>query len=186
MAETIECTTSTIKLELGREQFFTELYEHVFPAVARFIRKQHGSIDDAKDVFHDALIIFYEKKVAGKLEISLTEEAYVFGIVKHLWAKKTKDTRKILLSEEESFIDIAEDLETTPNANSVVAFLKLSGEKCMALLQAFYYDKKPLDHIKSTFGFSSVRSATVQKFKCLEKIRELVKNKSKQYEDFVE
>jgi DNA-directed RNA polymerase specialized sigma24 family protein len=172
MAYILESTASLTDLEVGREQFFSDLYERVFPSVAKFICKQHGSLDDAKDVFHDALIIFYEKKTAGKLEISLTNEAYVFGIVKHLWIKRSKEQQGILFTEMESFINIPSDFDTTPDTTAIVTFLKSAGVKCMALLQAFYYQKKPLDLIKSTFGFSSVRSATVQKFKCLEKIRD--------------
>lgn len=186
MKEILECTFSTINSEVEREQFFTDLYERVFPAVARFIRKQHGGIDDAKDIFHDALVIYYEKKVEGTLKISLTDEAYVFGIVKHLWIRRTKENKNILFTEDESFIDVPKDFEITPDTNSIIGFLKASGEKCMQLLQAFYYDRQPLELIKSSFGFRSVRSATVQKFKCLEKVREVVKIKSKRYEDFFE
>jgi DNA-directed RNA polymerase specialized sigma24 family protein len=171
MTDTLTSAAPLPDFKVGREQFFSELYEHVFPSVAKFVRKQHGSLDDAKDVFHDALIIFYEKKIADKLEIALTNEAYVFGIVKHLWIKRSKEQKGILLTEMESFINIPEDFDIAPNTHAILTFLKSSGEKCMALLQAFYYQKKPLDQIKSAFGFSSVRSATVQKFKCLESKR---------------
>jgi hypothetical protein len=183
MTERIQCGPD---LATSRDQFFTALYERVFPSVAGFIRKQHGSLEDAKDVFHDSLIIYYEKKLKGELKITLTPEAYIFGIAKHLWIKRSKNSKHILLTETESFIEVADDFVETPRTSSIIAFLKQSGEKCMELLQAFYYDKKPLDQIKSVFGFSTVRSATVQKFKCLEKVREVVKNKSKQYEDFFE
>jgi hypothetical protein len=40
--------------------------------------------------------------------------------------------------------------------------------------------------IAGRFGFSGERSATVQKFKCLEKVRDTIKSKSLSYEDFVE
>jgi DNA-directed RNA polymerase specialized sigma24 family protein len=173
-----------IATEFDREEFFRSLYLKMFPAVANFIRKQNGTLDDAKDVFHDALIIFYEKKVDAALEIQLTDEAYVFGIVKHLWIKKTKEAQRVLLSETESLISLPEDFESHSHADSIVTFLKSAGQKCMSLLEAFYYEKKSLDLITSAFGFSSIRSATVQKYKCLEKVRDLVKRKSKNYEDF--
>jgi hypothetical protein len=54
------------------------------------------------------------------------------------------------------------------------------------LLKSFYYDKMPMSDIGRSFGFSGERSATVQKFKCLEKVRDTVKSKALQYEDFVE
>jgi hypothetical protein len=56
----------------------------------------------------------------------------------------------------------------------------------MELLSAFYYEKEDLQKLAQRFGFSGTRSATVQKFKCLEKVRETVKQKSLQYEDFME
>ncbi|WP_282636750.1 hypothetical protein [Sphingobacterium thalpophilum] len=56
----------------------------------------------------------------------------------------------------------------------------------MSLLKSFYYDQMSLQEIADDFGFSGIRSATVQKYKCLEKIRETVKEKALLYEDFLE
>jgi hypothetical protein len=53
----------------------------------------------------------------------------------------------------------------------------------MELLQAFYYDKLAIMEISNTFGFSSPHSASVQKYKCIEKMREIVQKKSLGYED---
>jgi DNA-directed RNA polymerase specialized sigma24 family protein len=183
MIQTIKNLTGT-ETQLNRDEFFRELYLRVFPSVANFIRKQSGSLDDAKDVFHDALIIFFEKKLEGNLEIRLSDEAYLYGIVKHLWIKKSKQHQRILLTENESLISIPDDFEPEAETSAIVWFLRAAGQRCMMLLQAFYYDKESLERIKDAFGFSSIRSATVQKFKCLEKVRDLVKSKSKNYEDF--
>ncbi|HEY0741843.1 MAG TPA: hypothetical protein VGD40_10285 [Chryseosolibacter sp.] len=178
-------TQPEISVDFSRKDLFEGLYLKMFPAVARFIRRQKGSLDDAKDVFHDALIIFYEKKVTRQLEIELTDDAYVFGIVKHLWIRKTKENQRVLLSEDESGITLPDDFESDLRPDSLVSFLRMAGQKCMTLLQAFYYDRQSMDLIRSVFGFSSIRSATVQKYKCLEKVRDLVKNKSMNYEDFI-
>jgi hypothetical protein len=40
--------------------------------------------------------------------------------------------------------------------------------------------------VAQLFGFSGERSATVQKYKCIEKVRETVKQKALTYEDFLE
>jgi predicted DNA-binding protein YlxM (UPF0122 family) len=56
----------------------------------------------------------------------------------------------------------------------------------MELLRAFYYDKLSMRKIAGQFDFNSERSATVQKYKCLEKVRDIVKEKSLTYEDFLE
>jgi hypothetical protein len=37
------------------------VYEESFPSVAAFVAKMGGSLEDAKDIFHDAMVIFFEK-----------------------------------------------------------------------------------------------------------------------------
>ena len=56
----------------------------------------------------------------------------------------------------------------------------------MELLSAFYYDKLNMLEVAQKFSFSGERSATVQKHKCLEKVKSVVKQKALQYEDFFE
>lgn len=51
----------------------------------------------------------------------------------------------------------------------------------MQLLIAFYYDGLSMQDMARRFGFSGTRSATVQKHKCLEKVRAEVK-KMESYE----
>ena len=43
------------------------------------------------------------------------------------------------------------------------------------MLLAFYYSQQPLTQIAAANGYASVRSATVQKFKCLERLRDSVR-----------
>lgn len=44
-----------------REETFIKIYKVVFPPIASFVSKNGGSFEDARDVFQDALIIYYEK-----------------------------------------------------------------------------------------------------------------------------
>ena len=51
-------------------------------------------------------------------------------------------------------------------------------QECLELLTAFYYEHLPLRDIATKFGFNGTRSATVQKYKCLEKVREKIKTEA--------
>ncbi len=165
---------------------FESLYKKVFPRVAKFISSMNGSFTDAKDRFQDALVIYYEKKVDERFEITTTEEAYVLGIVRHLWVRKFKrDIKNISLEDVDGNITFNE-LEHKPNENKLLQLLERTGKKCLELLAAFYYEKKSMREIGKTFGYQSEHSAAVQKFKCLEKIRDTVKEKAMNYEDFLE
>lgn len=176
---TIETTAET------REELITRLYEICFPAVARFIQKKGGTLEDAKDLFQDGLVIYYEQVMRGNTTIQAGESQYLMGIVRHLWSRRFNEIKN-LEPLPPSVIPLENEKQAHPSIKALSKFLRESGQKCMGLLQAFYYDKISMDKVAERFGFASARSATVQKYKCLEKIRDNVKKNLMSYEDFFE
>jgi len=170
-----------------KTKMLTQLYQEVFPGVARFIHKQGGSFDDAKDVFQEALLIYYEKVIVDqKAEHG---NAYLFGIARNLWYKRHRElTVQEPLESENTYRALYELSETDqhPSFEKLLGLLMRTGQKCMELLRAFYYDKMNMQALSKQFGFAGERSATVQKYKCLEKVRDEVKTKDMRYEDFFE
>lgn len=164
---------------MERKELIKQWYTSYFPKVASFISKKGGTFEDAKDIFQESLIILYEK---SRTEIQLNEEGYLFGICKNLWFKKSKDNAKLQYEN----IDLIDEPEPSVDERRLLKLLNSAGEKCMRLLQRFYYDNQQIEVTKKEFGFSSNHSTTVQKYKCLEKIRETVKQKSLKYESFFE
>lgn len=175
------------KPAIQREKLITELYKNAFPTLAKYVSKMGGSFDDAKDVFQDALVIYYEKAVNGDLSQRTGEKAYLLGIAKHLWFKKFRDDSNNLPFDNciEGF-DITDEADEQPSTGKLMRYLETAGKKCMELLSAFYYHKLPMKEVAGLFGYAGERSATVQKYKCIEKVRETVKEQSLAYEDFIE
>lgn len=163
---------------------FAELYETAFPSVARFVGKMNGSFDDAKDIFQDALVLFYEKTQQRNFRPVVSDEAYILGIAKHLWLRKfNRDRDTVSLDKFEAEIS-PEDNTATVNESKLLQLLESTGKKCLDLLRAFYYEKLPMRNIAKAFNYSSEHSASVQKYKCIEKIRDEINTKSISYEDF--
>ena len=67
----------------------------------------------------------------------------------------------------------------------LLRFLQRAGSKCMDLLSDFYFASLSAAELAVSHGFSSAHSASVQKNKCLEKVRSIVKEKQLQHEDFM-
>ena len=174
-------------LRTNREVAFERLYEEAFPAVASLVQSLGGSQLDAEDVFQDALIVLYEKVTGQPEAIESSVNSYLLGIVKHLWIRKFREDRRFIsMNRIETEIKIPEDFYQPEDANVRLAdYLAMAGKKCMTLLEAFYYKGKSLKEIATAFGFSGIRSATVQKFKCLEKVRKQVKDKNLHYENII-
>ena len=167
----------------SRVAMITNLYEEVFPLVATYIQRKGGNLEMAKEVFQEAIVIYYEKLIGSDFKPEKDDKAYLIGIAKNRWLKYCTT---FFIHESLEYVEITEDKIPKPLTQKLLHYLKQTGEKCMDVLQAFYYEKLNMMEIAERFGYTSERSATVQKYKCLEKVRNEVKRKSLNYEDFLD
>jgi len=185
--ETIEQVSQTVQDTDDTSTLIEQLYLEAFPSVARFVRSAGGDEEEARDVFQDALIIFYEKLAAKNVLFEVSRKAYLLGICKHLWLRKARaKNSEVHLETWEQLINVPELSNPQPSATKLLALLEVAGQKCLNLLKSFYYDRLNIRQIASEYGFGSERSATVQKYKCLEKVRNEIKSKALSYEDFTD
>lgn len=87
------------------EKIIAEIYNEYFPSVRQFIYKNNGSIEDARDIFNDAIVIVLLKARENVLSIKCSLKTYVYAICRNLWLKKIK-------IDKEEFIQY-EDIENT-------------------------------------------------------------------------
>lgn len=153
------------------------LYRETFPLVARMVARDGGTLDQAKDIFHDALIILLEKQQQGGPDIKVSYKAYLAGIARILWIRQHKTHPKNTpLEQVPESLAIPGDYYSVERSTpkSLLDHLQSAGKKCLELLQAFYYEHQSMQEIASTFHFKTRHSATVQKYKCLEKLRNTI------------
>lgn len=160
---------------------FNAFYHQVFPAFAGFIKQKGGDLALAKDLFQEALLLVYEQKLRHDQPVS---EGYLFGICRHLWHQYRRQQRR-----QERWDNQTEPLTgehyQEPSSSKILTLLSRAGERCLELLTSFYYHRQSMQEIAAAFGFSGERSATVQKYKCLEKVRDQVQQNQWTYEDFL-
>ncbi|WP_317898849.1 RNA polymerase sigma factor [Aurantibacillus circumpalustris] len=164
------------------EELFVHAYKTTFQKVATFIKKMGGTFEEAKDIFQDSLVIYYEKRIIPGRAVQDSESNYITGIAKHLWYKKYREDKPLRSLNILPELSLEEDEPKI--SENILRFVERSGKKCLELLQCFYYDKLSMKDIAERFGFSGERSATTQKYKCIEKIRDAVKERSLTKEDF--
>jgi len=183
----MESQTITYTPLVDKEVQMEDLYQNCFPVVARFVSQLHGTFADAKDIFQDALVIYLARSGREDLADVDHPQRYLLGIAKHLWIHKYKErARYIRLDSFEASLSIPSDFYPSVSEERLLAFLQSTGKKCLGLLRDFYYRRLTMKQIALKNGYGSEHSATVQKYKCIEKIRETIKDKSMTYEDFFE
>jgi RNA polymerase sigma factor (sigma-70 family) len=170
-------TALRVALLANRAQALTRLYRQAFPLVRRYVCRHGGTDQDAQDVFQDALVILYEQAVGGTLVLTASASTYLVSVSRNLWHHEQR--RRARLPHEALPDDPTLAADAPPAAEetgfAVLDYVERLGEKCKGLLLDFYYFQQPLTQIAAAKGYRTVRSATVQKFKCLERLRQAVR-----------
>ena len=144
---------------------------NILPSVKRYIYANSGTQEDAKDIFQDALVVFYKKVNSTDFVLSASLTTYLNAIAKNLWLTELRRRKK--LPEDKSSTDIADVVtdEETGFTIATTAF-NLLGEKCRQLLMLFYFKKKSFKEIAGILAFSDEKIAKNQKYRCIQKAKE--------------
>jgi RNA polymerase sigma factor (sigma-70 family) len=164
-------------LKIGKEnKAFLKLYKN-YPQVEKLILSKGGSKEDAKDVFQEALIIFYQKVVNTDFKLTSAISTYLYSVCRFLWKDeliKRKGKQAVVVffefsSEEES--EFQQAIEREAKFKQIEHVLSQIGEKCLQILKLFYYDGLNMKTIASKVGLKSEKIAKNQKYKCLERAK---------------
>ena len=147
-----------------------------FPSVRKIVKQYKGNQQDAEDIFQEGLIIFYQKVELSDFVLTSSVQTYLVAICKNLMREKQRKQARFSSSEinfeiEESEYDEAQESKFL----LIEETLKKLGEKCMQILQLYYFDKRSMNEIATKLEYTSVNSAKNQKYKCLERARKMVK-----------
>jgi len=166
----------------GDESAIEVLYKKHFRMMAKLIMQNSGSEDDARDIFQDALIVFWQKVRSGELVLTSKISTYLYSICQNLWRKEL--TRLSRLSNEE--VDSTEIIgyEQNESAKSIRNCVNQMGEVCKKVLTLYYFDGLNMTEIAEEMGFANANTAKTKKYKCKLELDELVKKQFKESDFF--
>lgn len=166
------------------EKALSYLYNHTLKKVKSYILNNSGSLDDANDIFQDAVIIFFKSVLENKFESNASVDAYIFTISKNLWINTAKRKRKLV------HVDI-EDQHISTNSDSQldtiiskekrtaidVAYNKLD-EGCRKMLGLIAYEKLSMKELKEKMELTSENAAKTMHYRCKQAFHKIIKENS--------
>ena len=166
-------------LSINDTKVYELLYAEYFNMAKFFILKNNGDIDEAKDVFQDAIIVLYQKTKNPDFKLTCTIKTYLYSIVRNLWLKvlaKKKKTLSITDFEQYYKVEIVKDKsDENQKIDKILLAIKQLGEKCRLILTSFYFEKKKMDVIAEELGYTNAKNAKNQKYKCMQQVKKIVK-----------
>lgn len=165
----------------GDDSVLEHLYKNVLPKVKNYVARNSGNNDDARDVFQDAVVIFYkyvkQEKFDGRQDIA----GFIFSISRNLWINIAKRNNRVLqINKETARInaepDFSDELITREREEYIGKLFSALGDSCRQILLYSIYDRLSMKEIKEKMNFSSENVAKTKNYKCKQRLMELVKN----------
>ena len=170
---------------MGDKTALAEVYKSHRDAIINWITRKHScSLEEAKDIYQDAIVIFYNNAAKGKIsEINFSISSYLHEVVRRQFLNKLKKDNRmsrglmdLLQAPDESDIDnenvFAHKLEVVHQA------LQELSDACKQLIRLKYFANLDMQTICDQLGYKNPETAKNLKYKCMRILRRKVNTMS--------
>jgi RNA polymerase sigma factor (sigma-70 family) len=161
------------RIKKGDEKALEVLYKKYYRMMTKLVITNSGTEDEARDIYQDALIVFWQKATSGNLVLTSKISTYIYSICQNLWRKELD--RKKRLSNEEKDTAVTQDTDTPEKEKIIQKCIDQLGETCKKVLTYYYFEEMSMQDIAEKLGFANTDTAKTKKYKCKKKLDELVK-----------
>lgn len=159
-----------------------ELYQNFSPQVIQWVKKNNGSIDDAQDVFQEALIALYNMSLNVDFVLTHPIGGLIFRICRNKWIDKlreknreseVRDEQKKRYTDEQDIVPPIEQIEEEEIRQKKLnlSFQQLSS-LCQQLLRLISNGTSPKD-IVIQLKMANANTVYRRKSACIERWRKL-------------
>jgi RNA polymerase sigma factor (sigma-70 family) len=162
------------RLKKRDERALDFLYKKHYKMMLNMVVKNSGSEDEAKDIFQDALIVFWEK-VTKDTEFVLSSKisTYLYSICQNLWRKELE--RKNRHSGEMVENGEVMDHDREERVNIIQKCISSLNESCRQILTLYYFEKMSMGEISEIMGLANADTAKTKKYKCKQELDKTIK-----------
>lgn len=172
------------ELRKKNEVALKQLYRENYPMVLKLVVTNSGSEQEAKDVYQEAIIHFYERVSKAEFALTCKIKTYLYSVCRKLWLQRlslrNKHVRIDEIDQLEGVDEIINDIESKEKNFAVMTHsLDKLGEPCRSILEEYYLKSKTMEEITEKFGYTNTDNTKNQKYKCLQRLKKFFFEASK-------
>jgi RNA polymerase sigma factor (sigma-70 family) len=166
------------RISSGDEKALDYLYRKYYKMMVKLVLNNSGSEDEAKDIFQEALIVFWQKVSSGNLVLTSKISTYLYSICLNQWRKELDRKSRISTTEEKEEFEII-DNDKAERIKIVNDCINALGDNCKKILTYYYFDGLSMNDIADKLGYANTDTAKTKKYKCKKRLDLLIKSRYK-------
>lgn len=170
------------KLQADDSGSFELLYKFCFPSIASYVKQNLGNNEDAEDIFQEAIIVLLKKTKQSDFVLSSSLKTYLYAVAKNLWLKRLRDNKLNIVNSELNLAtyepEIFELVSEQSREEKVQNWLQKITRNCRRIIKALFFYEVPMDALILKMGWKNKHTASSQKHKCLQQIKNITEKEA--------
>jgi RNA polymerase sigma factor (sigma-70 family) len=163
------------RISRGDEKALDYLYRKYYKMMTNIVLKNNGTEQEAKDIYQDALIVFWQKVISNQLVLTSKISTYIYSVCLNLWRKELE--RKSKLSNEQKDEVEYIDQDSKERSRIIRDSIAQLGDTCKHILMYYYFDDMSMQDIADKLGMANTETVKTKKYKCKKRLDSLIKAK---------
>lgn len=160
------------------------LYREFYPVARHYVTQNSGNEQDVEDIFHDVLVVLYNRSVTGSFNLDCSLKTYFMSVCKNLWLQRLERKCRLLY---QAGYEVHEDRasyctdegelteEVLERQRLFHKHLMLLPSECRQLLQ-LYCLKVPYREIARILNYKDEVYVKTRKYTCKKLLRKRIMN----------
>jgi len=115
------------RIQKGDEKALELIYKKYYRMMTKLVITNSGTEEEARDVYQDALVVFWQKARSGNLVMTAKISTYIYSVCQNLWRKELD--RKKRFSNEEKDSPQTMEMDSAEREKIMAKCLNQLGEK---------------------------------------------------------
>lgn len=164
----------------GKAACMEYIYREYFPMVRSIVTTQKGNLEDAEDIFHDGLIIVYNRLKSNTFSLNSSLKTYLFSVCRNIWKRRLERKFRLLygtdMQDQSRSEPCSPEVAEEADAEKFRLFRKHLGDMpdfCRSLL-TYYFQKIPLTVIAEKMNYKDAEYVKARKYYCKNLLRKKI------------
>jgi RNA polymerase sigma factor (sigma-70 family) len=155
------------------------LYEKYFYALSSYIGQNHGTRQDAEDIFQEVILTFIGLVRKNKFRGESSIKTFLFAVNRNIWLNELKKRGRQLKRNEKFAADLP---DAEPGIERMISgrearqqifhIIESLGEVCKKILVAFYYENLSIAEILARLDYQNEQVVRNKKAKCMKSLED--------------
>jgi RNA polymerase sigma factor (sigma-70 family) len=147
--------------------------------VFKHIQMHGGSLDDAKDMLQESIIVLWQNVSAGRFKLQSKLSTYLVAVAKNKWMVEMRTRKRFVQDDPPDHAQPAEPgiLDKIVN-DETLERVRIALEQitpiCKQLLLLFYFEERSMEEIAEILSFANMNVAKAKKYQCKKALQDVV------------